>query len=114
MTHYMNLNPQPFSMIAQGKKTIELRLLDEKRKAVSVGDTLIFTNTENTEEQLVCLVKNLYMFDSFEKLYGVLPLDKCGYLPEEIPSASYKDMEAYYPAEKQKQYGVVGIEVILQ
>lgn len=114
MTHHMNLNPQPFSMIAQGKKIIELRLLDEKRKAVSVGDTLIFTNTENTEEQLVCLVKNLYIFDSFEKLYQVLLLDKCGYLPEEISSASHKDMEEYYSPMEQKRYGVVGIEVILQ
>ena len=45
MTHYMNLNPQPFEMIAQGKKTIELRLLDEKRKKIAAGDVLIFTNT---------------------------------------------------------------------
>ena len=114
MTHYMKLNPSPFSMIKRGYKTIELRLYDEKRKVVSVGDTLIFTNTENTEEQLVCLVNNLYIFDSFEKLYEVLPLDKCGYLPEEISSASYKDMEDYYSPMEQKRYGVVGIEIILQ
>ena len=42
MTHHMNLNPQPFSMIADGTKTIELRLLDEKRSLISVGDTLIY------------------------------------------------------------------------
>lgn len=101
-------------MIKRGYKTIELRLYDEKRKVVSVGDTLIFTNTENTEEQLVCLVNNLYIFDSFEKLYESLPLDKCGYLPEEISSASYKDMEEYYSPMEQNKYGVVGIEIILQ
>ena len=39
MIHYMNLNPQPFEMIAAGRKTIELRLLDEKRKQIQAGDT---------------------------------------------------------------------------
>lgn len=34
MTHYMKLNPEPFDKIASGKKTIELRLYDEKRKTV--------------------------------------------------------------------------------
>ena len=34
MKHYMNLCPEPFEMIRSGKKTIELRLNDEKRKII--------------------------------------------------------------------------------
>ena len=35
----------PFEQIKSGVKTIELRLYDEKRQALSVvGDTIIFTN----------------------------------------------------------------------
>ena len=34
MTHYMNLSPSPFSKIADGSKTIELRLNDEKRQKI--------------------------------------------------------------------------------
>ena len=30
--HIMNLKPSPLGMIRKGKKTIELRLYDEKRK----------------------------------------------------------------------------------
>ncbi len=112
MTHYMNLHPQPFSMIASGAKTIELRLLDDKRAQISVGDTLVFKNTQNADT-LSCTVKKLHVFADFEQLYTSLPLDKCGYLPHELETASAKDMQAYYSPEKQKQYGVVGIEIAL-
>lgn len=112
MTHYMNLKAQPYTMIASGRKTIELRLLDEKRRLIKVGDTLVFKNTM-TFDTLSCVVRELHIFDSFEELYAALPLDKCGYLTEELETASAKDMEEYYPAEKQKCYGVVGIEIEL-
>ena len=112
MKHYMNLHPQPFSMIACGAKTIELRLLDEKRKLICVGDTLVFKNAQNADT-LSCTVKKLHVFADFEQLYASLPLDKCGYLPNELEAASAKDMQAYYSPEEQKQYGVVGIEIAL-
>ncbi len=113
MVHYMNLNPQPFSLIANGSKTIELRLLDEKRSLISVGDTLVFTNTADNTRALTCKVKALHRFANFAELYRSLPLDKCGYLPNELATAAPEDMEAYYSAEKQKQYGVIGIELEL-
>ncbi len=111
MIHYMNLHPGPFSMIAEGKKTIELRLLDEKRKMISIGDTLVFANSRDHSSTIQCRVVKLHIFDSFADLYRILPLDKCGYLPHELETASPKDMEAYYSPEKQRQYGVVGIEL---
>ena len=113
MTHYMKLHPHPFSMIANGTKTIELRLLDEKRKKIAVGDTLIFQNTQDQAAVLSCTVKKLHIFADFEELYRSLPLDRCGYLPHEMQNACAKDMELYYSAEKQKEYGVVGIEIAL-
>ena len=42
--HEMNLAPEPFSLIADGKKKFELRLNDEKRQGIRGGDTIIFTN----------------------------------------------------------------------
>lgn len=113
MIHYMNLNNAPFLLIENGQKQIEMRLFDEKRKQISVGDTLVFKNASDESKSLFCTVKGLHIFGSFSELYASLPLDKCGYLPHEIPFASPKDMEIYYPAEKQKNYGVVGIEIEL-
>ena len=46
----MKLAPSPFEMIRNGKKTIELRLYDEKRKSISNGDRITFVNTDVTAE----------------------------------------------------------------
>ena len=111
MTHYMNLQPQPFSMIACGKKTIELRLWDEKRQQISVGDILIFTNNADSSATLQCKVKALHIFPDFGELYRALPLLQCGYLTDELTTAAPEDMEAYYSKKQQEKYGVVGIEL---
>ncbi|MBR3779518.1 MAG: DUF3850 domain-containing protein [Clostridia bacterium] len=113
MIHTLNLQPQPFAMIAEGLKTIELRLYDEKRSQIGVGDTLVFVHTENPTQTLTATVTALHRFPDFAALYAALPLDQCGYLPEELSTASPEDMNVYYSAEKQARYGVVGIEIAL-
>ncbi|MBO4767621.1 MAG: ASCH domain-containing protein [Lachnospiraceae bacterium] len=112
MTHQMQLQPEPFDMIKSGEKTIELRLYDEKRRKIRIGDEIVFTNTENGET-LTVRVLDLAVFDSFEDLYKTLPLLRCGYTEQDIASASPDDMDVYYPKEKQKEYGVVGITIAL-
>jgi ASC-1-like (ASCH) protein len=110
MKHNMKLKPAPFEMIKNGQKTIELRLYDEKRQLIKIGDEIIFTNTA-TEETIHTQVLNLHRFDSFAELYKSLPLLKCGYTSENIERATPADMEQYYPAEEQKEFGVLGIEI---
>jgi len=112
--HVMNLNLLPMEKIRSGIKTIELRLYDEKRKAVSVGDTITFINTENAGDSLTVKVEELFIFDSFDELYNKLPLLECGYTEETVGNASPSDMELYYSKEQQAQYGVVGIKLSLQ
>jgi len=108
--HNMKLHSTPFEMIKSGEKTIELRLFDEKRQQVKVGDKIIFTNT-TTGETLNRTVVKLHRFDSFEELYKSLPLLQCGYTVNDVDSAKPSDMEQYYSIEEQNQYGVVGIEL---
>lgn len=113
MTHTMKLDPLPFDMVAKGQKTFELRLNDEKRQAIAVGHKILFTKTGSQSEQLLTEVIGLHRFPSFRQLYRTLPLDKCGYLPQEVHTASAKDMEVYYSEEAQTKYGVLGIELKL-
>lgn len=63
--HVMNLTPLPMQQIRDGRKTIELRLYDEKRKLISVGDTIKFINTEDSNDALSVTVTNLFVFTSF-------------------------------------------------
>ena len=112
MTHEMKLQDEPFSMIKSGHKTIELRLNDEKRRAVSVGDEILFTSAA-TGETLRCAVTALYPFPSFSALYASLPLLACGYTEENVAAASPEDMARYYPREEEARYGVLGIGIKL-
>ena len=111
MVFEMNLNNEPFSLIKSGEKTVEFRLYDEKRRQIAVGDYIRFTAQNG--DVLVCMIKRLHVYPSFKELYKCIPLEKCGYTKENISFASHKDMEKYYPLEKQKLYSVVGIEIEL-
>ena len=100
-------------MIKSGKKTIELRLYDEKRRRISVGDEIEFVSMEDESQTLHCKVENMHIFPSFDALYQHLPLLQCGYTEKDIGAASPFDMEAYYSQEQQARYGVVGIQIKL-
>lgn len=108
MNHKMSLRNKPFNNIKSGTKTIELRLYDEKRKLISVGDTITFTNIDSLEDIKV-LVLDLHIYDSFEELYKHFDKASLGYKKDEL--ASYKDIEEYYSKKEQSKYGVVGIEI---
>ena len=111
MIYEMNLNPGPFKLIKSGKKTIEMRLYDDRRKNIKVDDEIWFTNTE-TKEILMVKVINLYRFNNFEELYAYFDKTKLGYEVDEIAKPS--DMEIYYPKEKIDYFGVLGIEIALE
>ncbi len=111
MLHQMKLQPNPFRKIKSGSKTIELRLNDEKRQQVQVGDFIEFTMLDDTAQKLTVRVTAVHHFNSFAELYAALPKEKLGYTPDETPDPDH--MDAYYPREKQEEYGVLGIELRL-
>ena len=108
MIHEMRLNNEPFNKIKEGTKTVELRLLDEKRKALRVGDKIIFTNRANNEK-IDVLVTNLFKADSFEPIYEKYSKVAMGYNEED--EARPEDMEEYYSKEEIKKYGCIAIEI---
>ena len=110
MIHYMNLIPTAFVKIADGSKTIELRLNDEKRQRINVEDTVVF-NCSATKDIIAAQVSGLHKFSDFEELYKALPLEKCGYTVAELDTAHYTDMEQYYTKDQIKNYGALGIEL---
>lgn len=110
MTHWMRLNPGPFDKIASGKKTIELRLYDEKRKLVKPGDEIIFVHIQNSYRNISVIVDSVIIAASFESLFKHISLADCGYEEKEINGSNYLDMIQFYSEEKQRQFGVVGIK----
>ena len=111
MVYNMQLHHRPFTSIKSGRKTIEMRLNDDKRRLLKVGDMVEFMDV-NTGEMLVCEVVKLHHYASFEELYQNHDKISIGYTDDEV--ADPKDMLVYYPQEEIAKYGVVGIEVKVQ
>ena len=108
MKHEMRLHDVPFKLIQAGTKTIEMRLYDEKRQMIEVGDFIEFTSRVTGEKQL-CEVIAMHIYSSFEDIYRDYDKVSLGYGSDE--DASPSDMEKYYSKEEQEKYGVVGIEI---
>ena len=106
--HQMNLHDNPFQLDENQQKTIEMRLNDEKRQLIQVGDQILFTNTK-TNKQLICLVEEVFHYDNFEDLYQNHDKKELGYLEDEISDPS--DMLEYYSKEQIEKYHVVGIKI---
>ncbi|MDD3999740.1 MAG: RNA-binding protein [Bacilli bacterium] len=104
----MKLVTTALDSILTGKKTIELRLYDEKRRKLSIGDLITFQDLK-LDRKLIVEVVNLHIFSDFHELYKFFPKTSLGYLEEEV--ALPEDMQIYYSLEDIKKYGVVGIEV---
>lgn len=87
-----------------------MRLNDEKRKLIKVGDEIRFTNLK-TGETLLVEVISLTSFKDFEEVYAHYPKRRLGY--HWWQKASYKDMERYYSQDKIAEYGALAIEIKL-
>ena len=88
MTHNMQLQPIPFEMIKNGTKTIELRLCDEKRRKIQIGDE---ADLEHVKEELADVI--VYCQDMLD----CLDLDV-----DEIVNSKMTKNEAKYPVEKSR------------
>lgn len=107
--HDMTLVDEPFFQIRDGVKTVEVRLLDEKRQRVKVGDIIRFTR-KGTAELLYAEVTALYVYQSFVELFSSPHFAKTGFVGLSAAEAANKMYDYYNKADEQK-YGVLGIEI---
>jgi len=107
MEYTMHVEDEIFKSIKDGKKTIEMRLFDEKRKQFKIGDTIVFKNRKNGNT-VRCKINNLYQYNNFEELYKHHDKILLGYNEDDV--ASPADMNIYYDYNRINKYGVLAIE----
>lgn len=109
-THEMNLQPKYFDFIKDGTKRIELRLYDEKRQQIELGDVIEFT--KSTGDKLKARVVGLLHYKTFSDLFEDFDI-------EILADASMTKAELlnvlneFYTSEKQAKFGVLGIRLEL-
>lgn len=112
MIHEMKLQPKYYDYILKGTKRIEIRLNDEKRQAIKLGDKIKFLKEPNLNESFEVKVIGLLKYSSFEDLFkdfDISILSDKSMTKDELISV----LEEFYPKEKQCQTGVLGIRIKL-
>lgn len=107
----MELQNAYYNFILKGTKRIELRLYDEKRKNIKLGDIITVTNAQTNEEFEVKVV-GLLLYETFDDLFcdfDIEVLADKSMTKEELKN----ELEKFYPIDKQKQYNVLGIRLEL-
>lgn len=112
MQHQLKLQPQYFDFIQHGTKRIELRLYDEKRQRLHIGDTLTFVKEPARTATLTARVVGLLHYRTFADLFADFDIavlaDK-----SMTKEALLAELSKFYPPEEQARYSVVGIKIEL-
>ena len=106
--HEMNLQPRFYDYIKNGTKRIELRLFDEKRQKIQLGDIIEFSASEN--ESLKTEVIGILRYRTFAELFedfDISVLADDSMTKEEL----LEILSEFYTPERQKEFGVVGIRI---
>ncbi len=112
MIHEMKLQLEYFNFILNGTKRIEIRLNDEKRQNIKLGDKIKFLKEPDLNESFEAQVIGLLRYNSFEEMfkdYDISILSDKSMTKEELISV----LEQFYTKEKQEKYGVLGIRIEL-
>ena len=106
----MNLQPKYFDFIKDGTKRIELRLYDEKRRSIQLGDIIEFAKSD--DEKFKAKVVGLLRYNSFANLFedfDISILADSSMTKQELLEV----LGEFYSEEKQAEFGVIGIRIKL-
>ena len=108
MTHTMKLQPFSFGKIKEGKKIIEVRLYDEKRREIKIGDVIEFKREPEQTETVKAEVIALLNYKTFGDLTADFPASYVGHADTED---LLKSIYTFYTKEQEEKYTVLGIKV---
>ncbi|MBS1686891.1 MAG: ASCH domain-containing protein [Bacteroidetes bacterium] len=109
----MSLNPEGLAMIHAGSKKVEVRLYDEKRQKIKVGDMICFTSTVNADDTLKATVADVRQFSTFAELYDAVGLEALG-RSDKTMQWMLEETEKLYDKERETKYGALAIYIDLR
>lgn len=109
MEMIVHLHPEVFDIVKDGIKNVEVRVNDEKRRKLSIGDTLIFLKRPNEDEKIIARVTRLVYFNSFSDVTDNYPMERI-YLSNTSCNDYIELMRKFYNDDEVSKYGVVAIE----
>lgn len=104
-----HLHPEVFDIVSGGIKNVEIRVNDEKRRKLKVGDKLLFLKRPDEVEELSAIIKNLVYFNNFSEVVDKYAMERL-YLSNTTKDEYIALMRKFYSDEEVAKYGVVAIE----
>ena len=105
----LHLHPEVFDVVASGNKNVEIRVNDEKRRQLKVGDTLVFLKRPDDVETITAKITKLVTFDTFLAVLDSYDMKRI-YLETTTPEEYIALLKQFYTDEEESKYGVVAIE----
>ena len=109
MVHNMKLQPKYYDFIINGTKRIEIRLNDEKRRLIKVGDIIEFKKEPELNESFKVKVTDLIKYNSFKEMFNDFDTSLLA-SKDTTKEELLNTLEKFYPEEKQREYGVLCIK----
>lgn len=108
----MKLYPRPYDLIADGSKTVEIRLFDEKRSELSEGDLILFKKQPYCHEMIYKKISCIKRYDDLSALYAAYENKALGCDENDSEESFSQAMNKYYSEEERAKYGWCAIELI--
>lgn len=109
----MKLDPELFEKVKSGVKTYEVRLFDEKRQRVKVGDNIIFKKQPELLDGVIVRVVDIKRFATFEQMAQTLSIESIGFKGKNATQVSRYFLTKICKKSDEKKYGVVAFKIEL-
>lgn len=109
----MKLKSEPFEQIKAKEKIWEIRLNDDKRRKVHVGDVILFKKMPDLLEGIVTRVVDKKFFKSFREMAQVLSLKDVGFKADANMDTVEEFYHTFYSAQDEQECGVVAFKLEL-
>ena len=110
MEHKMRLADDYFYLMKKGKKKIEIRLNDEKRQLLNIGDIIIFERVGNQEDKIKTRIVDLNIYNTFSELMDNYDVKDYG-KEDDTKDSLLEVLGTFYSKEEENKYKALAIKV---
>lgn len=105
----IHLDEDIFEVVKRKTKNIEVRVNDEKRRKLKIGDTITFLKRPNDTEKINAIVEDLIYYKDFEELVHNHTMSEM-YLEGYSKNDFLNLLKRFYSSEEIEKYGTVAIK----
>ena len=105
----IHLDEDIFEVVKYGTKNVEVRVNDEKRRKLKIGDQITFLKRPDDIENIVAVIEDLVYYKNFRDLVNDYSIEEL-YLKDYSKNEFLNLLKRFYSDDEIDKYGVVAIK----